>query len=404
MANTSPDELARELLGHCLDTGNWPGELLHRLTSLALGGDAEAATKALFGIVVERLGDLFEPRLCDVYARMFSSVCEQAIAGVNAPELVERYRRVRLPRKFSGPDPANVVVLSRVTLGADVAVTSVVMDAVKRRFPRAAIWFAGNQKGWELFQADPRLRFLPTPYQRGGSLQDRLNVWPLLRKSLTLENAIVVDPDSRLTQLGLLPVCEEDRYYFFESRSYGGDSDAPLSLLTSRWTAEVFGMEDARAFIAPLPTDLNGEITVSLGVGDNLAKRVGGNFEPGMLRALARRRQPILIDYGAGGEESARVEAALLASGADCETWRGAYAPFASAISRSRLYTGYDSSSQHVAAACGIPLITVFAGYPSLRMYQRWSPYGSGPIQVVKVAGQSPEGVLAEFEKGLANL
>ena len=66
-------------------------------------------------------------------------------------------------------DPAaiqNVFVLSRVTLGADVAVTSVVLDAAKQRFPNAAIWFAGPQKSWELFAADPRLRHLPIAYGR----------------------------------------------------------------------------------------------------------------------------------------------------------------------------------------------------------------------------------------------
>jgi ADP-heptose:LPS heptosyltransferase len=401
LGNISPEELAHELLGHCLATGDWPGELLHRLTTLALGDDPSAATKALFGIVVERLGDLFEPRLCDVYARLFSEVCERALPGVRASDLVARYRRMRAVRPFAGPDPANIVVLSRVTLGADVAVTSVVMDALKRRFPSAVIWFAGNHKGWELFQVDPRLQFLPAPYQRGGSLRDRLDVWPRLRESLTLENVIVVDPDSRLTQLGLLPVCDDDRYYFFESRSYGGESDAPLSLLASQWAAEVFGVEGARAFIAPVLSDLKAEITVSLGVGENPAKRVGGDFESELLRALARRGESILIDHGAGGEESARVDAALKASGAVCQTWRGAYAPFASAISRSSLYAGYDSSSQHVAAACGIPLVTVFAGYPSLRMYHRWRPHGSGPIHVIRVDKQTPAEVLAEISSQL---
>jgi len=400
LANTSAEELARELLGHCLASGDWPEELLQRLVTLALD-DSAAASRALFGIVVERLGDLFEPHLCEVYARLFSAVCAQALPGLDSQPLVERYSRVRLIRKFAGPDPANIVVPSRVTLGADVAVTSVIIDALKRRFPSAAIWFAGNQKGWELFQADPRLRFLPAPYQRGGSLRDRLDVWPRLRAALALEDVMVVDPDSRLTQLGLLPVCEESRYYFFESRSYGGDSAEPLSKLASRWAAEVFDIEGAKAFIAPEPSALRGDITVSLGVGENLAKRVAGDFEAAMLRALNRRGQQILIDYGAGGEESARVEAAIAGSAVQCQTWRGAYAPFASAISRSRLYAGYDSSSQHVAAACGVPLITVFAGFPSLRMFQRWTPYGPGPSLVIRLDGQSPTQVLAEFEAAL---
>ncbi len=35
-------------------------------------------------------------------------------------------------------------------------------------------------------------------------------------------DCLVIDPDSRLTQLGLLPVCPEERYRLFESRAYGG--------------------------------------------------------------------------------------------------------------------------------------------------------------------------------------
>src|SRR5258706_2847850 len=101
LENSSAEELGRELLGHCLANGDWPEELLHRLVSLALSGDSAAATKALFGIVVERLGDLFEPRLCDVYARLFGAVCAQALDGMSASELVERYQRVRAVRQFS---------------------------------------------------------------------------------------------------------------------------------------------------------------------------------------------------------------------------------------------------------------------------------------------------------------
>ena len=45
-------------------------------------------------------------------------------------------------------------MLSRVTLGADVAITSVILDAAKQRFPNANIYFVGPQKSWELFAAD----------------------------------------------------------------------------------------------------------------------------------------------------------------------------------------------------------------------------------------------------------
>ena len=161
---------------------------------------------------MERLGDLFEPRLCDVYARLFSEL----IARVYA-ELIPRTRRVT---GSTGRWPAanRVYVLSRITLGADVAVTSVLLDAAKRRYPSAEIVFVGPRKNYELFEADPRIAHRDVPYARGGSLRDRLRA----SEALWFDDGIVIDPDSRLTQLGLICVCPDDRYCFFESRSLGG--------------------------------------------------------------------------------------------------------------------------------------------------------------------------------------
>jgi ADP-heptose:LPS heptosyltransferase len=105
------------------------------------------------------------------------------------------------------------------------------------------------------------------------------------------------------------------------------------------------------------------------------------------------RGATVLIDAGVGGEETERVEKAIAGLPAEqVRCWRGAFAPFAAAIARSRLYVGYDSAGQHVAAACGVPLVSVFAGFPAPRMFSRWRPAGTGPIEVVKVDGQ--EGVL----------
>ena len=184
---------------------------------IACGGDRE-----LFRVVVERLADLFEPGLCRCYAELFSQVIARRIHGLHGDHLVARYERIR-SRGVLDRDPSiqNVFVLSRVTLGADVAVTSVILDAAKERFPGAQIWFVGPKKSWELFAADPRLRHLAIDYGRGGTIDDRLSIWPQLREAVSLPRSIVIDPDSRLTQLGLLPICPEEDYYLFESRSYG---------------------------------------------------------------------------------------------------------------------------------------------------------------------------------------
>ena len=349
---------SRQLLARCLRGEPWTSDLLDRAI-------AEDEGRALLSVVVERLGDLFEPSLCRTYERLFTQVIERV-----CPELIPRLRaNTRCP---SAPLQANrVYVLSRITLGADVAVTSVLLDAAKRRYPDAEIIFVGPRKSYELFEADPRIRHLPAPYARSGALVDRLQA----SASLHFDDGIVIDPDSRLTQLGLISVCDESNYFFFESRAYGGDGNDPLPLLASKWAQEVFGIEHARPFVAPLRSiDPPADITVSLGVGENASKRIDGDFEGQLIKAFAQTGASILVDKGAGSEERERVERALLPG---MRAHDGAFAPFASQITRSKLYVGYDSAGQHVASACGVPLISIFKGFVSERMLARWRPNGT---------------------------
>jgi hypothetical protein len=391
LENISAESLAQDLLEHCLASRPWPEHLLDDL--IARGGDRE-----LFRIVVERLADLFEPALCRVYAGLFSQVIARRVPGLHADHLAARYERVRRPRVFDR-DPASIqdiFVLSRVTLGADIAVTSTILDAAKQRFPNAAIWFIGPEKSWKLFAADPRLRHLAIAYGRGGSIVDRLSIWPQLREAVCLPHSIVIDPDSRLTQLGLLPICPEEDYYLFESRSYGAASDEPLPALARRWVSEIFGVADARPYIATGLDAAEFASTVSFGVGENPSKRVRDPFEEELLRRLPR---PILIDKGAGGEEAERVERAVAKAGGDgIVMWDGSFAGFAAHIQRSRLYVGYDSAGGHAAAASGIPLISIFAGAVSERMFQRWRPTGAGKIEVIRPEGLTAPELLATFE------
>ena len=385
------------MLACCLAGERWPDELLDELM-------APESSDALFRIVVERLADLFEAHLCDVYAQLFSQVIERAIPELKAQDLVDRYQRIRKVRKFAraasskapAPTPVNVrtvFVLSRVTLGADVVVTSVLLDAAKQRFHDARVLFVGSVKAWELFAGDPRIEHARVNYLRAGSVAERLEPWSDLKRLLSESGSIVIDPDSRLTQLGLLPVCSEDAYFFFESRAYGGSSDAALPVLAERWARETFGVETARPYIAPAEAmtkliDVPGRpfITMSLGVGENPAKRIPDPFEEQLVEHIARRGGYVLIDQGAGGEEAERVERAILKSGADpsnlprtrgrVRSFRGSFAAFAGAIARSDFYVGYDSAGQHVAAAWGVPLVSIFAGAPSPRFFARWRPRG----------------------------
>jgi len=360
------------------------------------------ASLSLFRDWVEPLGDGFTPEGVDDYVRGFAPIIARALTGYDAGRLIARYRRIRSTRPFSGDAAsiADVAVLSRVTLGADAAVSSVLLDAARQAFPNAIIHFAGNAKNAGLFLAEPRLRHIAAPYSRTGALRHRLEASAALA-SLLPPGALVLDPDSRLTQLGLIPVCDDDRYFFFESRTAGGGGNATLPQLAAQWCRDVLGV-GARPWTAPL-SGIGGppRVCVSLGTGENPAKGLGPEFEAELVRRLAATGQPLLIDKGAGGGEGARAEAAIAAATAasahtahpirpgQIETWLGPFAPFAFEIARAPLYAGYDSAGQHVAAAAGTPLMCLFAGAPCDRFFDRWRPAGHGTC---RVARHSPGG------------
>jgi ADP-heptose:LPS heptosyltransferase len=393
LTSTSCRQAAEGVLARCL-AGDPPEILPSRLLE-------EPCAQALFGILVEGLADRFEPALCNAYVRLFAGAAAHANPVWDAQSLVARYERVRRSRRVSG-EPQRVFVLSRITLGADVAVTSVLLAAAKQRFPQAEILFTGPSKNFELFAGDPRIRHAPLEYRR-GSLAERLWAGRELQEIVDHPGVIVIDPDSRLTQLGLVPVCDEQNYYFFESRAHGCATNRNLPELAADWAEETLGVRGAKPFVAAGhgPTDVPA-IAVSLGVGENPAKRIPDPFEPELLSLLARTGMRLAIDMGAGGAEAERVARALQISGATAETWNGSFAGFARIIAASRLYIGYDSAGQHVAAACGVPLITVFAGVPSLRFFSRWRPNGEC-CRVIRMDRADPEEALLRLRAALAD-
>lgn len=345
------ENICREILDRCLKGQPVPDPMLEEAVALDDG-------RALLSEVIEPLGDLFKPRLSLAYSLLFMKVIEHV-----APEL-----RPRLRRPPSTPFPVSaerVYVLSRITLGADVAVTSVLLDAAKRRYPDARIVFVGPRKNYELFESDPRVEHFPAPYARSGSLRDRIAA----SASLWFDDGVVIDPDSRLTQLGLIRVCSDDQYCFFESRAFGGDSMARLPDLAAQWAED----RSAQPYVAPSAAEGDApEITVSLGVGENLSKCIDGTFERELMESL--RGRDVLVDLGGSTEERARVEAVLQPG---MRTHDGSFAAFAAQVARAKLFIGYDSAAGHVASACGVPLVSIAAGFANERMAARWRPLGT---------------------------
>jgi ADP-heptose:LPS heptosyltransferase len=65
------------------------------------------------------------------------------------------------------------------------------------------------------------------------------------------------------------------------------------------------------------------------------------------------------------------------------------------------LYVGYDSAGQHVAAACGVPLVSIFAGFPAPRMFHRWRPAGERTT-VIRVDRPDPLEILERVRAAIA--
>lgn len=451
--------LAEDAARACLASSD-AADAAASLTELAMLDDPELARCGADGIfrhAVESMGDAFEPALCDRYVEFFARVlecCRRLPAarwldeqldrfGLRGrDDLIRRSRALRDPRRVEGRI-RKVVALSRVTLGADVAVTSVILRRTMQAFPEARVVLLGSGKAALLFAGEPRIEARRLEYPRGGGLLDRLAAWPAVVQALEQEaegvgpgELLVTDPDSRLTQLGMLPVVADERAYrFFESRSFQRPGAGTLASLAAAWSHEVFGAGDAHPWVS-LPAGAMKFASAlralepesrwaagNFGVGENPAKRIEDPFEKRLLAALVERGWRVLLDKGDGGEETARIErllAGLSAAGhkvaeivegdglpprdAAVVSWRGSLAGFGALIGASDLYLGYDSACQHLAAALGVRTIDIFAGFRSPRMVERWRP--SGPAEVIQIVVEpedraAPEKVLARVLEAL---
>jgi ADP-heptose:LPS heptosyltransferase len=455
-----------------LRAGSYPRDRLSSICdSLATSDDAEAATrsKEFFARLIEPLCDSFLASDVSIYNRVFAQVIDSFRRYDNAARLDRALQSFGLDTEdalrkradaLSGfvslsqsqlttvtRDRAGalrrIVLLSRVTLGADAAITSVIANGLKELCPSAEIVLVGGSKLRELFGGDPRIRFEEVDYSRSGRMLDRLLAWAdlleqvrLVTRNLSGEQYLIVDTDSRFTQLGLLPLVSADSYLFFPSRAYQRQSAKSLSTLASEWLAEKTGgarrsmpamslaAEDARVG-KQLVEGLRGSgatpvVTVNFGVGGNRAKRVSEEFEAELLAGLLGQKMRVVLDKGAGKEEISDADRIIkrlrdsrpgrdisiaeiseenpvaLHGELDLVTWRGRIGLLAALIKASDLYIGYDSAGQHFAAAQGVPCIDVFAGATSELFRRRWTPTGNTPARVIDADDRSSSSVLKE--------
>jgi ADP-heptose:LPS heptosyltransferase len=385
---TNPQTLALEFLSEFQTSGNYlrePIEVLARLASSSENAEtSKAATRAIFKSLVEMLADSFEPKAVTLYNRLFAQLIhfcrnlpqgerlskELATFGILREEdLLARAERLRYTRRLNKSIAEKqkikrAVVLSRVTIGADVAVTSLVIERLKKEFVNAEIVLLGGAKTSELFGGDARIRFRDIQYQRAGELAARLSSWldvlgcvRQLTDGLSADEYIIADPDSRLTQLGLLPLVAEnfprqqnsgeqtqtasfqddngqsekapliDNYLFFPSRELGSRTKHSISELTTVWLDAVFGVEKKALPHLTLKSadkefanllvrrmrrkDNRPVVAINFGVGENPLKRLSDDFEKQLVNHLIQTGAKIIFDKGAGDAEIERANRIL---------------------------------------------------------------------------------------------
>ncbi len=453
---TAIESLAQQAVSAFWEHHRRTGELLleaiaplANIASLDQPTLAQIGNDALFGALVERLSDSFRHDYCILYDQVFAQVIqacrrlpgfqnldvELSTFGLYHAEALCK-RKIRLNQRqvrLAGSQLKEIrkaVVLSRVTLGADVAITSIILSRLQSALPGAGIVFLAPQSSQAVVAGNRQISFRRITYERREGLRARLNSWLAVLEAVREEIAelapsqyIVADPDTRLTQLGLLPLVDDSRYLFFPSRSYCRPGLSKLCELTASWLAELLCTEGqvlpsiwlteeddlwGRELCRRLKGAGGGRIvSVSWGVGGDERKRIGDDFEYQVVHALASDGHTVLLSRGVGPEETRQTRALarrLAETGLkvlhldtgrgldqldekqhDVITWEADVGAFCASIAHSDQYVGYDSAGQHIAAALGVPTITVFVISGGATHLERWTPHGPGPVRVVTV-------------------
>jgi ADP-heptose:LPS heptosyltransferase len=443
-------QVAYSFMDAHLKGGHYDQGYVRLLCEMATCGDRPlegVAAQALFSVIIEGLCDEFEELQLDAYNRVMCQVvahCRRLPPGreldrrltgfgiTSEKGLLARVAAVRHNHRggIRRAPIRKILLLSRVTIGADIAITSVVLQRLRRAFADAELVVIGDRRLWEIYGGHPGLRVEHVAYNRNGGLFERLATWQRVLDIVQAEHTasppeatILVDPDSRLSQLGVLPLIDLKRYLFFASRS-DGEFDRTLAMaeLCNAWcdaTLEeahfchprVWPLPETREQARTIRRQLTSGgarklITINFGVGGNPRKRVGRRLEEALLRTLlGDRKTVVLLDQGSGPNEARQARGLLKAVAAhgypvaEADFNRGpipvmergvvalktSVGEITALIAASDEYIGYDSAGQHIAAAAGTPCLTIFAGSNNSRFIRRWRAVGPNACRIVHV-------------------
>src|SRR5262249_3607224 len=150
--------------------------LLCEITSNEDERIAQSGVDALFPGLIERLSDSFAPAACLLYDQIFAQVVDfcrrlpearaldQSLRNFNLMNetdlLARKFQNSNLKSQISNLKPPirKFRLPSRVTIGADVALTSVIVAKLRDVFPEAEFVLLGSRKLRDLFGGENRVR------------------------------------------------------------------------------------------------------------------------------------------------------------------------------------------------------------------------------------------------------
>ncbi len=446
-------QIAYSFMDYYLQNGHYEEDYIDLLCEMATffpeSQRNAPAARTLFAIIVESLCDDFEELQTETYNRVMAQVityCRKIPSGEaldkflknfslnSCQDILDRIYLVRHKQNVLAErkNVKKIILLSRVTIGADIAISTIIIERLSKSFPESEIVVLGDPKLEEILGDNPKVRICPIAYSRRGGLMERLSTWYVVLEAVQREvsslsegETIVVDTDSRLSQLGILPLVPLKDYYFFPSRTSDfGSSNVSMGKLTNEWL-NVLLKKQENSYPAVWPMALKEGyihnlchkvracgakriIAINFGVGGNPRKKLSKAFEEKLLASLLQEHDTVLfLDKGFGKEEVTYTESLLQSienrgyprkdivladkTNHDIKISAGIIGiesnigEMAALIYECDEYIGYDSACQHIAAAIGTPCLTLFAGSNNMRFIRRWSSYGPKDCHIIHV-------------------
>ena len=119
------------------------------------------------------------PMMLASLARLAATVNVESLDPVSRDDLLERLNKIRIntTRVCQPRNIRKILLLSRVTIGADVAITSIMIQRLSSLFPEAQIVLIGAAKCAEIYSANSRINIKIVDYNRRGDFIERLSSW-----------------------------------------------------------------------------------------------------------------------------------------------------------------------------------------------------------------------------------